>query len=148
MAYTDGEALVLTQLRAVPGFSLDNTARGKWGMLNSGKSDHYGIIKPGKFKTTDRSQIGTIWQTVISIYQRYTDDGVSLLALEANISAVLLRFRQYRKLADTTGTINDSAPISGSEVTEIWTKGGNGPSWLRQDVIIEWSEENHVSYAE
>lgn len=148
MAYSDGEALVLTQLQNVSGFSSVNVFRGKFGKLNTGNSDHYAIIKPGKFRVSDRSQIGTMWQTIIMVYQRYKDDGVSLLSLESNVFAVLLRFKQYRKLADTTGTISDSAPIEGTEVTEIWNKGGNGPAWLRQDITIEWSEENHVTYAE
>lgn len=148
MSYSDGEALVLTQLQNVSVFSSVNTFRGKFGKLNTGNSDHYAIIKPGKFRVSDRSQIGTIWQTKIMIYQRYKDDGVSLLSLESIVDAVLLRFKQYRKLADTTGTISDSAPIEGSEVVEMWNKGGNGPAWLRQDITIEWSEQNNVTYAE
>ena len=148
MAYSDGEALVLTQLQSVSGFSSVNTFRGKFGKLNTGNSDHYAIIKPGKFRVSDRSQIGTIWQTVIMVYQRYKDDGDSLLSLETHVNNVLVRFKQYRKLADTTGAISDSAPIGGGEVVEMWNKGGNGPAWLRQDITIEWSEENHVTYAE
>lgn len=148
MSYSDGESLALTQLQAVSGFSTSNTSRGKWLLLNTGKSDHYGILKPGKWRKSDRSPVGTIWQTIICLYQRYKDDGTSLIALEDSAAAVKLRFDQYRKLADTTGTISDSQPISGSEVTEVWTKGGNGPSWLKQEIVIEWSEENHVTYAE
>lgn len=148
MSYPAGEALALTQLQQVSGFSANNTSRGKWKMLSSGKSDHYGILKPGSFKISDRSQIGTLWRTIVMIYQRYKDDGTSLTDLEANVDAVILRFRQYRKLADTTGTISDSSVVEGSEVTEIWNKGANGPAWLRQDITIEWSEENHVTYAE
>lgn len=148
MGYSDGEALALTQLQNVSGFTSANTSRGKWGLLNTGNSDHYGILKPGKWRKSDRSQIGTIWQTIIAVYQRYKDDGTSLIALEANAAAIKLRFEQYRKLGDATGNISDSEPISGSEVTEVWTKGGNGPSWLKQEITIEWSEENHVTYAE
>src|SRR5690348_7708824 len=114
MSYPAGEALALTQLRAVSGFSATNTSRGKWKLLSSGKSNHYGILKPGPFKISDRSQIGTLWRTVIMIYQRYKDDGDSMTDLEANVSAVILRFRQYRKLGDTTGTISDSSVIEGS----------------------------------
>lgn len=148
MSYQSGEALVLTQLRNVSGFTSDNTARGKWNLLNSGKSDHYGIIKPGAFRLSDRSQIGTIWRTIIQVWYRYKDDGTTLENLEALADATILRFRQYRKLGDTTGTISDSTVAEGADVQEMWNKGANGPAWLMWPITVEWSEENHVTYQE
>jgi len=147
MAYSDGEALVLTQLQAVSGFSANNTSRGNWRILNSGKDKCYAIVKPGSWKVSERSQIGTIWRTVIQVYQRYKDDSTSMTDLEGHYAAIKLRFDQYRKLGDTTGTISDSRPIEGSLVEDV-KYGPDGPSWLRQEITIEWSEENHVTYAE
>lgn len=149
MSYAAGEALVLTQLQAVTGFSSNNTSRGKWGILNSGKDDNYGIIKPGAFS---REQVAmttnlTSWQTIIQVWQRYKDDGTTLTNLETHTDNILTRFDQYRKLADTTGTIVDSFVESGGEAQEMWNKNG-GLSWLKQDLIVTWQEHTNVTYAE
>lgn len=149
MAYPDGEALILTKLQSVTGFSATNTSRGKWGLLNSGNSDHYGIIKPGEF---ERFQIAMAanesrFNTIIQLWQRYKDDGDTLISLETHAQNITAYFDQWRKVADTTGTIVDAFISRGGEVTEQWTKDG-GLSWLKQDLVLSWKEHDNVTYAE
>ena len=149
MSYSAGEALILTQLQAVSSFSSTNTSRGKWGLLNTGKSDHYGIIKPGAFEREQgaMSMNQTTWQTIIQIWQRYKDDGDSMTNLETHIWNILARFDQYRKAADTTGTIVDVFANRGGEMQEMWNKDG-GLSWLKQEITITWLEQDNITYAE
>lgn len=147
MSYPLGEALVLTQCQAVTGFSSTNTAQANWTVLNSGLSDHYIIVKPGKFNEDPVDNLSWIYQTIIQVWQWYTDDGTTATNLEGYVQAVKDRFTKYRKLVDATGKITDSRPIGGSEMQEMWKKDG-GLAWLKQDVIIEWREQDIVTYAE
>lgn len=148
--YPEGEALVLTTLQGATGFSSTNTSRGKWGaLLNSGLSDHYGILKPGSFS---RSQVAmsaneSVFQTVIQVWQRYVDDGDSLTNLEGHVKNVITRFDAYRKVGDTTGTITDATITDGREVEEQWTKDG-ALVWLKQDLIVTWREYDSITYSE
>lgn len=154
--YSSGEALVLTQLRAVSGFSanadpngISNTSRGDYSILNTGVSQVYGIIVPGESKIEQGTTTVFFnrWNTVIQIWQQYIDDGTTLTALEANVDLVIARFLAYRKLGDTSGIIQDSNPRTVGKPQEMWIRGGDGPAWLRQDVNIEWIEEQQVTYA-
>ena len=152
--YPDGEALALTVLRGVTGFTGTtaadaNTSRGKWGLLNSGISDHYGILKPGEFAREQGAMSMNIstFQTVIQIWQRYTDDGTTLTALEGHVKNVLNYFDTKRKLGDATGTIVDAYIAEGREVSERWAKDG-ALMWLSQDLILTWMEHDTVTYAE
>ncbi len=152
--YSAGEALVLTQLQAITGnpdpWTSSNTSRANWKILNGGKSDHYGIlvqgeaaINPGGFSTFQ-----TQWQTIIQVWQRYTIDSTTQTNLQALVAAIVTRFEQYRKLQDTGGTILDSKPVRIGKPEEMWARGGNGPSWLKLDIVIQWTEEETVTYAE
>lgn len=147
--YSDGEALVLAQLRNVSGFSASNTSRGKWKILNTGNSSFYGIVKPGAFSRSQSAMSANLteWKTIIQVWQRYKDDGDTLTDLEENVENVINRFDQYRKLADTTNLIIDSFINEGKEVEEMWTKDG-GLSWLKQELIVTWQEVQNVTYAE
>ena len=147
--YAAGEALVLTQLQAVTGFSSINTSRGKWGILNSGQAAFYAIIKPGAFTREQAAMSANIatYQTIIQVWQRYKDDGDTLTDLEANVDLIIARFDQYRKLADTTSTLLDAILTNGGQVEEMWNQSG-GLSWLKQDLIITWLDYDSVTYAE
>jgi hypothetical protein len=151
--YSDGEALILTKLQSVTGFTNTtdkiNTSRGKWGILNSGANDHYGIIKPGAFTRTQGAMSMNIsyFDTVIQVWQRYVDDGTSLTNLEGHVKNIINYFDIWRKAGDTTGTIVDVFISGGGEVTEQWNKDG-GLSWLKQDLTVTWQEHDNVSYGE
>lgn len=147
--YPDGESLILTQLQNVSGFSSNNTSRGDWGILNTGKAAFYGILKPGAFQRSQGAMSMNIstFNTVIQIWQRYKDDEVTLTDLESNVKNIITHFDAYRKAADTTGAIIDVFANEGREVEEMWTKDG-GLSWLKQDLIIQWQEHANVTYSE
>ena len=144
MTYPSGEALVLTQLQSVTGFTSANTARASWQLLNSGASDHYAIIKPGTFSEDPDNNFTWINRTIIQVWQFYQDDGTSSTNLQGYVNAVKERFTKYRKLG---GSVIDSRVVSGSELQERWSKDG-ALVWLSQDVIIEWKEQEIVTYAE
>lgn len=151
--YSEGEALALTVLRTVTGFTnvtdKINTSRGKWGILNSGASDHYGILRPGTFtrRQSAMSANTTTFQTIIEVWQRYVDDGDSMTNLEAYVKAVMNIFDQKRKLGDATNTILESFITDGREMTQQWNKDG-ALVWLKQELILEWQEFEEVTYAE
>lgn len=145
MSYATGEGLILTQLQSVTGFTSANTTRASWQLLNSGNSDHYAIIKPGTFREDPENNFCWINQTVVQIWQFYQDDGTSATNLEAHVQNVRDRFTKYRKLGSSA--IVDSRVIGGSEMQERWNKDG-ALVWLSQDLIIEWREQEIVTYAE
>jgi hypothetical protein len=150
MSYTAGEALALTQVRAATGFSSTNTSRGNWSIRNSGGSDHYAILRQGEFtRAFETFRIDTAhWRTVIEVWQQYVDDGTSYTNLLTHVANLIARLDQYRKLADTTGTIQDANLTGGSAVMEIMGRSGDGPFWLKQDLYLDWSEESNVTFAE
>jgi len=144
-----GITLLATQVAAATGFSSANVKIMNWKILNDGVSDHYAIIRPGAVNRTALSFTtkDNIYQTIVEIWQQYVDDGTSGTNLLTHVDNVTTRIDQYRKLADTTKTIRDANVISYGEVKEQWTKDG-GPAWLSRDIVIEWSEEEPVTYAE
>lgn len=150
MNYPLGEELVLRQVQAVAGFGPHNTSRGKWGVLNTGAAPVYAILHPGEWTMAfiSANVAEFTWQTIVQVWQRYSADGVAMADLQANVDLVLLRLLAYRKLGDTTDRVNDSNPRRGGEALEMWTAGGNGPAWLRQDIVVEWKEHRAVTFAE
>ena len=147
--YTEIEALTLTTLQTVTGFSSTNTSRGKWGVLNTGKSDHYAVLKPGTF---ERQQIAmtaneTVFQVIIQVWQRYKDDGDSMTNLEGRVKNILNAVDAKRKIGDTTGTVIESFINAGREMQEQWNKDG-ALVWLKQDLILEVQEHDTVTYSE
>lgn len=152
MSYSAGEALVLSRLQAIAGnvWTTSNSSRGKYGMLNTGKADHYAILRPGSgtnefvsLRTSKRT-----YSTIIKIYQSYRDDGTSLENIESYAEAILDQFDAYRKLGDNAGAVFDSSITSFSDVMEIWEAGGNGPRWFAQEFTVTWSEYSETTYAE
>jgi hypothetical protein len=151
MAYTNGEALVLSRLQSITGsvWTSTNTARGKWGLLNSGASDHYAVLRMGAGMNNGMSISTTLrmYTTVIEVWQSYLDDGTSYTNMLGYHEAILDKFDAYRKLGDTGGTVQDSRCTRWDEIEEMWRSTG-GPRWLRQKFYVEWTEENAVTYAE
>ena len=144
-----GLTLISTQVQATTGFTSANVTIAKWKVLNDGVSDHYAVIKPG---STTRTALtftvkDNVYQTIVEVWQQYVDDGSSVTNLLTHVDNITTRLDQYRKLADTTKTIRDANVIGYSEVKEQWVKDG-GPAWLSRDIIIEWQEEEAVTYAE
>jgi hypothetical protein len=149
MSESAGLTLISTQVQAATGFSSSNVDIADWKLLNSGKSDHYAIIRPGP---TERPQltmrtVDNRYRTVIEVWQRYKDDGTTLTSLLGYVDAITARLDPRRKLVDTTGTIRDANITGYSEVTEQWNKDG-GPSWLKRDILLDWLEEEVITYVE
>lgn len=148
MSYSTGEAAILTRLQACTGFSSTNTGRMNWKLLNSGASDHYGVIRPGAF-TLEWITINTYsaaWTTIIEVYQRYTDETTTYTNLYTYVNAVLAMLA-YPNFG-AASTVFDGNITGGSEPEEVWTAGGEGPLWLRWRINIEWQEHTTVTFSE
>lgn len=150
MSESAGLTLLAVQIKALTSFDADNTSICKWGILNSGRNDHYVIIRPGPaaitgltFATKDRT-----YRTIVEVWQRYIDDGSSVTDLLGYCEQIVNRIDEYRKLADTTAALRDANVIEMGEVTEQWRNNADGPAWLKRDLIVEWHEEAEVDYAE
>ena len=148
MSYKDGEDLVIARVRACTGFGRHNVSQADWKVLNSGKSDHYAIVRPGGFEIewSTLRQYTAHYNTVIEVWQRYIDDtqtATNLYALVNNILALL----SYWKLGDTGTSIQDSTITGAETVEEMWNESG-GPSWLRWSINVQWDELTTVTFAE
>lgn len=149
MSENAGITLLAAQVAAATGFTSANVTIMRWKILNDGVSDHYAILKPG---ATTRTALtftvkDNVYQTIVEVWQQYVDDGTSGTDLMAHVDNVTSRLDRYRKLADTTSAIRDANVIGYSELKEQWTKDG-GIAWISRDVIVEWQEEELVTYAE
>ena len=145
--YAAGEAALLALIQTVTGYTSANTSRGKWGILNQGKSNTYVILKPGRFsgrQFVSPTCVQTTWSTVVQVWQRYKDDGSSLTDLEANMAAIMAKIDADPNLADSTGAVLDSNLRSGEQVQEMWRRGG-GPAWLMWELNVEWIEQSIVT---
>lgn len=149
MSESAGLTLLETQVKAVANFSASNVSIADWGIRNSGLSDHYAIIRPGKVDRTalTLSVKDNNYQTIIEVWQQIGTGITAIISLIGYVDAITTRLDQYRKIADTTKTIRDMNVIGYSEVQERVAKDGS-VNWLSRDIIIEWQEEEAVTYAE
>lgn len=149
MSESAGLTLIETQVKAVTGFSASNVSIMNWRVLNSGASNHYAIIRPGQVVRTGLTFTvkDNDYKTIVEVWQQYTDDGTTGTNLLGYVDAITSRLDQYRKIADTTKTIRDMNVVEYGEVKEQWTKDG-GLAWLSRDIVIQWQEEETVTYAE
>ena len=143
MSYGDGEALILARIRAMAQFDAANSSRAKWGILNSGASDHYAILRAALF-TNDYDGLGhghvrTSWRTVVELWQRYKDDGTSATDLQELMQDTIEYVEQDPDFGGTEGLIY-GYPAGGGEMLEVWNRDG-GPSWLKWELYIDWQEE-------
>ena len=152
MSYKDGEILIAAQVKLVSGFSDVNVARGdKWVVLNSGSSDHYAVIRKGEHRFEwDTLRIHTgYYRTIIEVIQRINDTQEAHYdACLEYADAIATRLDQYRKLADTTGSLRDANLTGGSEAKGIWTNTGDKPGWIMVDLFLDWQEQTNVTFAE
>jgi hypothetical protein len=150
MSYAAGEVLWLTRLRAMSQFNEYNSARGKFGIRDTGASDHYAILKPGPWTRSKLSPTVRLdtYRTVIQIYQHYLDDGTSMTDLETLVDAVLAELDTYRVMGDTTGAVIQANIVEAREMIWILAAPGEGPEWLLVELIGEWHEETTITYAE
>lgn len=148
--YYTGETLAEIQVASVTGFQSSNVTRGRWGLLNSGNNDHYAILKRGEspieWVSHNVSQIR--YRTIIEVWQRVKDDQESYDNLLTYADDIKTRLEKYRLLADTTGVVLDANLTGMSAVTEQWRNNADGPSWLKIDLYLDWSQQTNVTFAE
>lgn len=146
--YADGEKLIATKVKYCEKFGPDNVTQCNWKVLNTGKADHYAILRPGPFDIewlTPTVYRGN-YTTIVEVWQRYKDDGVSQNNLYLLIGYLMTGLQPERFMDDTTGTIQD-ATISGSgAVAEMWNRGGRGPAWLKWEINVNWKQQVEVTY--
>lgn len=150
MSESAGITLLETQVKAVTGFGSSNVAVANWKLLNKGAAANYAILRPGPASRRHETfaTVGSAYRSVIEVWQRYNADGSTLTSLLGYCDAIINRLDQYRKLADTTTTLLDANVTGMGEVTEQWVNHGDGPSWLKREIYVDWTEEDNVSYAE
>lgn len=155
MDYSDIEALWLAKVQASGLFDGSNSSRGKWGVLNTGASGYYAILKPGPHVHTWASMGGMgssgaavrlhNYRTIIQLWQRYTADGDALVALESLESDVRTYLDKYRKLGDMTAGVRDADILESREVVQI---PAEGPAWLMIELVGECLDEERITFAE
>lgn len=149
-SYSSGETLLASVIRTVSGFTTANTTIGQWGVLNSGASDHYAIIRKGQHTRAYNTprMVENTYRTIVEVWQRYKDDGNSYQSLLSYVDSIAETVDQYRKLSDNGSTVLDATYIGSGDVIAQWRNKGDGPSWLRVDMTIEWKEQEITTYAE
>ena len=143
MAYTTGEGLIATVIKAHANFAANNVAQAKWTQLDTGKSDHYVILRNGGTEQEFIS-VGGVFvahhTTIAEVWKSYVDDGSTTTALEGYVANVQTQIRNNKKLGDTSGTIQHANAETVGPVLEMWMSGG-GPAWVKQEVSILWNEQ-------
>lgn len=148
--YKAGEDALSVLVQSVDGFDGNNVSVANWKILNSGASDHYAIIKKAG-ATREWVTLRMIQEnprTIVQVWQRVTDDTASYDALLEHADQIKNRVDKYRMLDDESGTVFDANCTGESEVTEQWRNNADGPSWLKMDLYIDWSEQNVITFAE
>lgn len=148
--YKTGENALLLLIQGIQGFDGKNTAIGKWGLLNSGHSDHYAIIKQGE---TNREWVtfrtlAVRARSIVEVWQRVKDDGTTYDELLTHVDNITARIDQYRLFGDDSGTVLDANVTGSSAVTEQWRNNSDGPSWLKKELYVDWSEHDEITFAE
>ena len=111
MTESAGMTLVSTIVQLVTGFDSTNVKIAEWGVLNSGYSRTYAIIRPGP-ATRPRASFGVRdnnYRTIAEVWYRFKDDGSTVTGLTTQVDALTAKIDQYPELKDTTGTIRRSA---------------------------------------
>jgi hypothetical protein len=148
MSYQDGEEALLTVIQDIAGFSVANTSRGKWGILNSGTSDHYVVVRQGGWTAeyTTLRTLQTVYRTVVEVWKRYKDDQTTYIELVEHVNDLKVGIEPERLLGGLSGVV-DASVKEGSEPAEMWKKGG-GPAWLKQEFIVEWLYQTDVTFTD
>jgi len=149
MSESAGLTLIETQIKAATGFSADNVSICNWGIRNSGKSDHYAIIRPGKVDRTALSFTvkDNDYQTIVEVWQQIGTGDAAAVTLIGHVDNITTRLDQYRKIADTTKAIRDMNVIGYDEVKERVAQDGS-VNWIVRNIILQWQEEENITYAE
>lgn len=150
MSYSDGEALILNLVQELPDFGAKNATRADWTVLNSGKSDHYAILRRGSMNSNRVWQTANVyvasWQTIVEIWQRILPDSFETRTRLFEHAESVMTLLEYPTLGDTTGTIQDSSIPEMGEPEEMWKDGG--ALYLKLEIGVTWDEQREISFAE
>lgn len=147
MSYPSGEALILTALRDHANYTANNSSRGNWQILNSGRSAYYAVLRMGVASNEQHgmSSALTVWRTQIMLYRSYKDDGTTATNLQADVQTVLEHMEQYAQLNDSNDTVVDAQIVGISEMqqTQMFE---NGPVYLMTIIDMDWQEVRNITY--
>lgn len=148
--YKTGENALSILVQGTAGFDGKNVDIAKWSLLNSGNSDHYAIIKQGEvtreWLTLRMIQVKN--RSVVEVWQRKKDDTATYNELLSHVDNITARIDTYRMLGDDSGTVYDANVTGSGVVTEQWRNNSDGPSWLKKDIYVDWSEQNVITLTE
>jgi len=147
MAYSTGEAAILTLIRALSAYDSGNSARQDWKPLNSGKSAYYAILRPGPWSNEQiaLTAFSRTWTTVIEVFRRYIDDTKPTL-LQDDVTTIIEQLEKYPTLNGASGV--QTAMINGGDDMQEVQYAENGPLWAKWEVNCVWIEEKNVTFAE
>lgn len=147
MGYTNGEALIATLIEGATNFSSANVRRGTWGVLNSGNAAVYAILRSGGSTRDQITMTNKLdrHRTIVEVWQRLKDDSTTITNLYSNVENVITRLDPYRQM-NNSAVVFDANVTGTGDVKEMWTTRGDAPSWLKQEIYVDWSEENNVTY--
>jgi hypothetical protein len=154
MSYQTGEAAILTLIQALDGFDEDNSlslandsTRQAEGLLNSGRSDCYVILRPGAFSRVyadiGASEVHTAWQTVIGIYALNTSGQGPEKALAEAREAILDQLSAHLRLGN-----NAVLGVNGFTGGEVGGRTVADDTFIVQEVRVEWVEVGAVVQAD
>ena len=148
MNYLDGEKLIAARVEEATGFSPENVRRGAYGVINSGNSDHYAIIHAGGTVRNQESLTSklNVHRTTIEVWQRLKDDSPSIDSLYENVASIVNFLDPLRDMSSDGTYIRDANVTGIGEVKEMWTTKGDAPSWFKQEIYVDWSDEDNVTY--
>lgn len=153
MGYATGSSAILTLLRAMSDWDSKNSSREDWGILNTGKSNKYAILKPGEEYQNEvislghKTQIRT-YTTVIEVWVLAKTPGKSLTTLQTLTDSIVSTLDRYPNLGlGTSNAIRGASVLGGGEMQDRWVNT-RGFTWVTWDVTIEWKEERSTSSAE
>ena len=148
MSYDTIEGLWLTRLQAMSQFTSANSARGKWGIRNTGKSAQYAILLPGEHGPREMISFNSRqnqWRTIIQLWQRYKDDGDSLIDLEQLTDAVLTSLDAYPHIGDSANTVFNAEIVNVGRFNQLPL---DAPAWLYVELVGEAIEQEKITFSE
>lgn len=145
MSYVTGETLIYNAICGCTGFATNLVSQGNYGILNSGKGNHYAILhiagNDEPIRWLAPTTYSARWRTAIELWQRYVDDYKTLTDSYTHLTNMISYLTLKKDLDDTANIVQDSRIVSIGEPEEMRNADG-GISWLRIRVDLEWQETN------
>jgi hypothetical protein len=149
MAYADGEAAILTRIRAHANYDSGNTSRSDWKILDSGKSSFYAVVKPS-MEPAPLEYITPIvyvvhWVTTIEVWQKYTDETITQNNLYGHVNEIMAQVQAQKTLGRSSYGVQQAEIVAINAPQTAWTKDGV-PAYLVQEITVRWHEQNDVTH--